>query len=99
MKRASHFAQLVACVTTLAPRYRGLAALAGAALVAFSSPGSGYLASGLPAPSHSVESRHGDEGREGSVWVVNRDLGELTVFDARSGRVAARVPVGAGAHD
>ena len=100
MKRTSHVAQLVASVTTLAPRYRGLAALAGAALVALLSPGSEYLASGLAAPAHSVESRrHGDDGRQGSVWVVNRDLGELTVFDARSGRVAARVPVGAGAHD
>jgi DNA-binding beta-propeller fold protein YncE len=43
--------------------------------------------------------RHNDEGRQGSVWVVNRDLGELTVFDARSGNPVARVPVGAGAHD
>jgi DNA-binding beta-propeller fold protein YncE len=36
---------------------------------------------------------------EGSVWVVNRDLGELTVFDAETGRVITKLPVGAGAHD
>jgi len=42
--------------------------------------------------------RH-DESRRGSVWVVNRDRGELTVFDARTGAVAATLFVGAGAHD
>lgn len=44
---------------------------------------------------------HGDrDDRRGSVWVVNRDRGELVVFDAKHGRVAAVVPnVGAGAHD
>lgn len=36
---------------------------------------------------------------QGSVWVVNRDRGELTVFDARTGAVLATQPVGAGAHD
>jgi DNA-binding beta-propeller fold protein YncE len=36
---------------------------------------------------------------QGSVWVVNRDRGELTVFDARTGDVLATRPVGAGAHD
>jgi DNA-binding beta-propeller fold protein YncE len=40
-----------------------------------------------------------DEGRHGSVWVVNRDLGELAVFDAYTGNVIDTVPVGAGAHD
>ena len=36
---------------------------------------------------------------QGSVWVVNRDRGELTVFDARTGDVLATKLVGAGAHD
>jgi DNA-binding beta-propeller fold protein YncE len=39
------------------------------------------------------------EGRHGSVWVVNRDLGELAVFEADTGDLIATVPVGAGAHD
>ena len=38
----------------------------------------------MPARDHS---RTGDDGREGSVWVVNRDLGELAVFDAKTGKV------------
>jgi DNA-binding beta-propeller fold protein YncE len=39
------------------------------------------------------------ESRKGSVWVVNRDLGELAVFDAETGAVITTMPVGAGAHD
>ena len=41
----------------------------------------------------------GEDGRRGSVWVVNRDRGELAVFDAGTGDVLATLPVGAGAHD
>jgi DNA-binding beta-propeller fold protein YncE len=37
--------------------------------------------------------------RQGTVWVVNRDLGELAIFDADSGEVLAMRPVGTGAHD
>ena len=48
-------------------------------------------------------SGHGkdEDSRTGSVWVVNRDRGELVVFDAKTGRVLTdpAVPVGAGAHD
>jgi YVTN family beta-propeller protein len=44
-------------------------------------------------------SHDGDDGRRGSVWVVNRDLGELAVFDAETGDVVATRLVGAGAHD
>jgi DNA-binding beta-propeller fold protein YncE len=47
----------------------------------------------------SVPGFYDQDSRPGSVWVVNRDLGELAVFDARSGTVLKRVPVGAGAHD
>ena len=41
---------------------------------------------------------HGDSSK-GSVWVVNRDLGELAVFDAETGAVISTMAVGAGAHD
>ena len=41
-----------------------------------------------------------DHGRaqlpRGSVWVVNRDAGDLTVFEARTGAVVATVSIGAG---
>jgi hypothetical protein len=40
----------------------------------------------------------GDEPK-GTVWVVNRDLGELAVFDAATGDLLATQPVGRGAHD
>ena len=50
----------------------------------------------VPASDHRGE---GDDGRAGSVWVVNRDLGELAVFDAQTGRVLGTRMVGAGAHD
>ena len=36
---------------------------------------------------------------KGTVWVVNRDRGELAIFDAETGRVLKTLPVGAGAHD
>jgi DNA-binding beta-propeller fold protein YncE len=38
-------------------------------------------------------------GPAGSVWVVNRDRGEVTIFDAASGAPKATVRTGAGAHD
>jgi DNA-binding beta-propeller fold protein YncE len=45
------------------------------------------------------DDRHHKDDKRGSVWVLNRDLGELTIFDARSGRPVRRLGVGAGAHD
>jgi DNA-binding beta-propeller fold protein YncE len=36
---------------------------------------------------------------KGTVWVVNRDLGQLAVFDAATGILLATRPVGRGAHD
>jgi streptogramin lyase len=65
------------------------------------------LASALSGPSVGVSGFMGapgvdgppDEARAGSVWVVNRDKGELAVFDAGSGEVLAQMAVGAGAHD
>lgn len=46
-----------------------------------------------------VADRDRADGRHGSVWVVNRDLGELAVFDASTGKLIQTLPVGAGAHD
>ena len=40
-----------------------------------------------------------DGGRHGAVWVVNRDSGEVTIFDAASGAPLATIPTGAGAHE
>ena len=40
-----------------------------------------------------------DDSRKGTVWVVNRDRGELAVFDAGTGDVITTQLVGAGAHD
>jgi DNA-binding beta-propeller fold protein YncE len=52
-----------------------------------------------PALASDLPGGHGDDSRKGSVWVVNRDRGELTVFDAETGRPLATTLVGAGAHD
>ena len=38
-------------------------------------------------------------GHAGSVWVVNRDRGEVAIFDASSGMPSAAVATGAGAHE
>ena len=43
--------------------------------------------------------REDAERRGGSVWVVNRDAGELTIFDARLGKPLRQLTVGSGAHD
>ena len=90
MKRIDRFGQVTR------PRYRALAVLLGLAVLASISGGSRSVRA-----SHrdGEGPRHSDDGRQGSVWVVNRDLGELTVFDAKSGKAVARVGVGAGAHD
>ena len=56
----------------------------------------------LLAPPRSVMRAEVDrpEGRPGSVWVVNRDTGQLAIFDARTGELAGDpLTVGAGAHD
>ncbi len=37
--------------------------------------------------------------RAGTVWVVNRDKGEVTTFDAGSGMPLSTMPTGAGAHE
>ena len=43
--------------------------------------------------------RDGGGRRAGTVWVVNRDLGEVAVFDARTGSLVAKQHTGAGAHE
>jgi len=58
----------------------------------------------IPVPAASSgsgsEDNGNDQGREqlpqGSVWVVNRDAGDLTVFEARTGAVIATVSIGVG---
>ncbi len=39
------------------------------------------------------------DGRGGTVWVVNREKGEVSIFEARSGALLKTVPTGAGAHE
>jgi YVTN family beta-propeller protein len=39
------------------------------------------------------------DGRAGTVWVVNRDKGEVTIFDAKSGLPLRTQATGAGAHE
>jgi hypothetical protein len=54
--------------------------------------------SGSPA----LEGAHRDGTRDrpkGTLWVVNRDLGQLAIFDAGTGTLLRTLPVGAGAHD
>jgi DNA-binding beta-propeller fold protein YncE len=39
------------------------------------------------------------DGTTGTVWVVNRDKGEVTIFDAASGMPLSTTPTGPGAHE
>jgi hypothetical protein len=85
--------------TRLMPRIA--VALFGVILVA---PSPGVWADGegfvTPAPLVDRDDHHSTGRiRTGTVWVVNRDLGELTIFDARTGEVLKQIAVGAGAHD
>jgi streptogramin lyase len=60
----------------------------------------GVVSGVVHAPFTAVRGDHDDDShRKGSVWVVNRDLGELPIFDAESGTVMRTLHVGAGAHD
>ena len=40
-----------------------------------------------------------EDAPKGTVWVVNRDLGELAIFDAGTGDLLKKLAVGRGAHD
>ena len=45
------------------------------------------------------QARATPDRRRGTVWVVNRDKGEVTVFDGRPAFRWRPVPTGAGAHE
>jgi DNA-binding beta-propeller fold protein YncE len=52
--------------------------------------------------SPALEGAHRTSKRDrpkGTVWVVNRDLGQLAIFDAGTGEILKTLKVGAGAHD
>jgi DNA-binding beta-propeller fold protein YncE len=54
----------------------------------------------VPSPSPTLAGDSEAKGRPGSVWVVNRDTGQLAIFDAKTGELVPElVKVGAGAHD
>ena len=78
------------------PLTRTPTTLMGAILVATMSIG---FAHGERATAGGAVPAGGDDDQKGTIWVVNRDRGELAVFDVRTGDVVATVPVGAGAHD
>ncbi len=85
--------------------HSSIAALAGITVLASMSIFADGLPTARPAPTAAAAAeRSGNDWRDhddldGSVWVVNRDLGELTIFDARSGKTIRQLAVGAGAHD
>ena len=74
--------------------------LVAAAFVAVLSDGSGPVVHALPGAPIEGGAAGGDEGgAKGSVWVVNRDRGELAIFDSDTGALIETLGVGAGAHD
>jgi len=74
--------------------------LAAAAFMAVVSGGSGLVVQALPGAPIADNAAGGDDGgAKGSVWVVNRDLGELAIFDAETGTLLEKLAVGRGAHD
>ena len=81
-----------------------IAALAGITILASISIFADDLSSPRPPAATGAQVEGGGDSwdhhtLEGSVWVVNRDRGELTIFDARSGKPIRQLAVGAGAHD
>ena len=75
--------------------------LFGAIVIASMAGVSAHVAAAVINPALAVvrDSHDSDDRRKGSVWVVNRDRGELAVFDAETGRVVTTLLVGTGAHD
>ena len=68
-----------------------------AAVVTASRPG---VSAGGPAASLGpASSGAAEDDPKGTVWVVNRDLGELAIFDAGTGDLLKTLAVGRGAHD
>jgi DNA-binding beta-propeller fold protein YncE len=74
--------------------------LAAAAFMVVVPGGSGFVVQAVPGAPITDNTAGGDDGgAKGSVWVVNRDLGELAIFDAGTGELIEKLNVGAGAHD
>jgi DNA-binding beta-propeller fold protein YncE len=79
---------------------RAIAVFVGATVLAAMCLLPGRIGQAQPAaPDNARAERDRGDGGRGSVWVLNRDLGELAIFDARSGQVMRQLAVGAGAHD
>ena len=71
--------------------------LAAAAFMAVVSGGSGFVVQAVPGAPIADNAAGGDDGgAKGSVWVVNRDLGELAIFDAETGTLLEKLAVGSG---
>ena len=71
-------------------------------LLAATTIGGGTVGSSGARPAGTVwlAERDGDRhGRAGTVWVVNRERGEVTIFDARTGAVLDTLATGSGAHE
>ena len=74
--------------------------LVAATFIAVLSAGSGFVVHAVPgAPIADTAAGGDDGGAKGSVWVLNRDRGELAIFDAETGELLERRGVGTGAHD
>ena len=68
-----------------------------AAVVTASRPGVSPVGPAVPLGPASTGAAEDD--LKGTVWVVNRDLGELAIFDAGTGDLLKTLAVGRGAHD
>ena len=79
-------------------RHRARPIVALAALIVPATVTVGGVAAGTTQTSESSDTVQDGE-RAGSVWVVNREAGEVAIFDALTGELLARQPTGAGAHD
>ena len=77
---------------------RMIVVLFGAIVIASMAGVSAHIAEAVINPALAVV-HDSNDSREGSVWVVNRDRGELAIFDAETGAVVTTLLVGAGAHD
>ena len=83
--------------TRLARHVLVASAIAVAAL--FATPAGPVTTFDAPALAAGQPGQGAGDGPQGTVWVVNRDLGQLAVFDAATGDLLATRPVGRGAHD
>ena len=79
-------------------RHRARPIVALAALIVPATATVGGVAAGTTETSESSDTVQDGE-HAGTVWVVNREAGEVAIFDARTGELLARQPTGAGAHE